>query len=117
MTNHKSHQMGSEMQQCINDCLDCHATCLETIAYCVQQGGRHVESAHFQLLMDCAEACQVAANFMCRGSELHGPYCGICAEVGDRCAASCDQFGDDEQMKACAEACRRCAESCRKMAA
>jgi len=116
-TSIKLHQMGAEMQQCINECLACHALCLETITYCVQKGGKHVEQSHLQLLTDCAEACQVSANFMCRGSELHGRYCAVCAEVCNRCAESCDKFGDDEQMKACAEACRRCAESCQRMAA
>jgi len=37
--------------------------------------------------------------------------------VCEQCAKSCAQFGDDTQMKACAEACRRCIECCRRMAA
>ena len=78
--------------------------------------GPHVEAAHLRLLLDCAEICQTSADFMLRGSELHGQVCGVCADVCDRCAQSCAQFGDDQQMQACAEECRKCAESCRKMA-
>lgn len=116
MPTYKSQQLSAEMQQCINDCLDCHATCLETITYCTQKGGKHVEAAHLGLLRDCAEICQTGANLMCCGSNIHARICAICAEVCERCAKSCDQFGGDTQMKACAEACRRCAQCCGRMA-
>jgi hypothetical protein len=109
-------QMNGAMEQCIRDCLDCHRVCLETVTYCLQQGGRHTEAAHIRLLLDCAEICQTSANFMIRGSDLHGRTCAVCAEVCRRCAEACEGFGDDRQMRRCAEACRRCAESCRQMA-
>jgi hypothetical protein len=80
-------------------------------------GGRHAESAHIRLMLDCAEICQTSANFMLRGSELHSRTCGVCAEVCERCARDCEQLGDDAHMRACAEACRRCADSCKHMAA
>lgn len=105
------------MQDCINNCLNCHNVCLETVSHCLQKGGRHAQAEHIRLLIDCAEICQTSANFMIRGSDLHTRTCAVCAEVCERCAESCEQFGDDEQMRTCAEACRRCAESCRRMAA
>ncbi len=108
--------MSEEMQRCITDCLNCNSICLETLTYCLQKGGKHGDAAHIRLLLDCGEICQTSANFMLRNSHLHGRICGVCAEVCDRCAISCDQFGDDAQMKACADACRRCAQSCRRMA-
>lgn len=113
---HESH--GAEMRQCIESCLDCHATCLETITHCLRMGGKHAEASHIRLLMDCVQICQTSADFMLRGSDLHGRTCGVCAEVCARCAEDCDRLaGDDELMRRCAEMCRRCAESCRKMAA
>jgi hypothetical protein len=36
--------------------------------------------------------------------------------VCERCAEVCEHFGDNTQMKSCAEACRRCARSCGDMA-
>ncbi|HSH79114.1 MAG TPA: four-helix bundle copper-binding protein [Herpetosiphonaceae bacterium] len=105
-----------EMQQCIQNCTDCHRICLETVAYCLRMGGKHAEAAHIRLLLDCAEICQTSANFMIRGSDFHGRTCGVCAEVCEACAQDCEQMGDDAQMRACAEMCRRCAESCRHMA-
>ncbi|MCX6023477.1 MAG: four-helix bundle copper-binding protein [Chloroflexi bacterium] len=40
---------------------------------------------------------------------------GACAELCERTAQACDQFGGDRQMQNCAEACRACADACRKM--
>ena len=109
--------MGSDMQQCIQECLNCHSICLATVAHCLEMGGTHASPQHIGLLLDCAEICQTSANFMLRGSALHTRTCGVCAEVCTRCAEECDRMGDDAQMRACAEQCRRCADSCRRMAA
>lgn len=104
-----------QMQTCIDDCLDCHSICLETVSHCLQMGGEHADPRHIGLLLDCAEICQTSANFMLRNSDFHSETCGVCADVCLACAASCEQFRDDKQMMACAEVCRRCAGSCREM--
>ena len=106
----------SEMQQCIQNCMDCHRICVETAAHCLQMGGEHAAARHITTLLDCAEICQTSANFMLRGSMFHGRTCAACAEICEQCAQACEQMGGDAQMQACAEACRRCAESCRQMA-
>lgn len=106
-----------DMQQCIQNCVDCHRICLETSAYCLQQGGKHSEASHIRLLLDCAEICQTSTDFMIRGSSLHPKTCRVCATICEACAQDCEGMGDDAQMKRCAEVCRKCAESCRQMAA
>lgn len=114
---HMTHsQISQEMQECIDNCLNCHSTCVEAINHCLQIGGPHAEPTHIRLLMDCAQVCQTSADFMLRMSDLHPETCGVCADVCERCAIDCERFGDDETMKACAQACRKCAESCRSMA-
>ena len=113
--NAATRQTNPEMQQCIENCTECHRVCLEAVAYCLQQGGKHAEAAHVRLLLDCAEICRTSADFMIRGSELHAVTCGACAEVCRRCAEECERMGDDEVMRRCAEVCRRCEESCRQM--
>lgn len=115
MTSHGT-QLSDEMQKCIDECRHCHGVCLETVRHCLEMGGKHAAPEHVILLLDCAEVCQTSANFMLRGSELHTRTCALCAEVCRRCAESCEQFDDDEKMRACAEACRRCADSCERMA-
>jgi len=116
MPDTKGHNLDEETLRCIEICLDCHKACLQTIPYCLQQGGMRAEPNHIRLMADCAEMCQTSANFMLRGSDLHHHTCGACAEVCERCAADCDRMSDDLRMAACAEECRRCAESCRAMA-
>ena len=106
-----------DLQQCIEECLNCHVACTTTAQYCLAQGGRHADPDHVGLLLDCAEICQTSANFMIRGSELHGHTCEACAAICERCADECDRHGEDPHMAACAEICRACARTCREMAA
>lgn len=108
------HQISPEMKACIEDCLRCHSACLGMASHhCLAQGGRHVEPAHFRLMLSCSEICRSAADMMLIGSQHHGRVCAVCAEICDACAKSCDALGD---MADCVETCRRCAESCRRMA-
>ena len=107
-----------EMRQCAEECHRCHDVCLETISICLHEGGEHAEAHHIRLMMDCVQICHTSADFMLRGSDLHGHVCRACAEVCRRCADDCEKLaGGHEHMKKCADACRKCAESCQKMAA
>lgn len=103
------------VRDCIDECVRCHEICLSTETYCLEQGGSHAEEAHITLLVDCADICQTAADFMLRGSDEHGRICAVCAVLCQRCAEDCDQFVGDDVMHACAEACRRCADSCEQV--
>jgi hypothetical protein len=105
-----------EMLVCIQNYQDCHRACLQTLAYCMKQGGRHAAPQHLRLLMDCADICLTSAAFMSRASDLHAYTCAACAAVCQACAEDCDQMSDDLRMKALADTCRHCAESCRAMA-
>ncbi len=107
---------GMMMSDCVAECEKANRACLETLRDCLERGGAHVAPAHVRLLLDCAEICQMTANFMLRGSAVHGIACGACAEVCERCAESCETFSGDSKMAACAETCRTCAKSCREMA-
>jgi hypothetical protein len=109
-------EMKQELEECIRECNECADECLKTIAYCLEQGGKHVGSAHMKLMMDCAEICRTSANFMLRESEMSMDLCMLCADICEECATSCESFGqDDAQMLECANACRACATSCREM--
>lgn len=109
-----SHPMDKSMQQCIDECHNCHSVCLhEAMNHCLETGGKHVEPSHFRLMLSCAEICETSANFMLMSSEQHREVCGVCAQVCEACAQSCEQVGE---MQETVDACRRCAESCRQMA-
>jgi urease alpha subunit len=113
MTHHDS-----SMAACIDACLNCHRTCLETIPHCLSKGGEHAASEHLTLLMVCADICRTSAGAMLLGVEVHHHTCRACAEIckacGDACAA---MSADDQAMKRCGDACLKCADSCRQMAA
>jgi hypothetical protein len=106
----------TEITQCIDACESCHRVCVDTVSYCLAQGGRHAALAHVRLLLDCAQICDTTKDFMVRGSNLHGTACQACADVCDACAAACEQFTGDAQMTACAQKCRSCADACRRAA-
>jgi len=40
-----------QMLACIQNCQDCHRACLQTLTYCMTQGGRHEEPEHLRLLL------------------------------------------------------------------
>ena len=100
-----------EMHECIHNCEECHDACLHEIHDCLKKGGKHAAADHIGLLMDCAQMCHIAHDFMLRHSRLHAVTCGACANICEDCAKSCEELGDNE----CAEICRRCAKSCRAM--
>lgn len=110
------HTRNENLQRCIDECQSCHEICVETVAHCLQQGGKHAEARHITTLLDCAQICATSADFMLRNSPEHRRTCEICAEICEQCAKSCDAMGEDDMMRRCAEECRRCAESCRQMA-
>ncbi|VIO67840.1 four-helix bundle copper-binding protein [Bradyrhizobium ivorense] len=104
-----------EMNRCIETCLSCYKTCLATaMNHCLVTGGKHVEPAHFRLMMACAEMCRTAAHFMLINTPHHKHTCRECAEICGECAEDCESVGG---MDECAAMCRACAESCRRMAA
>jgi hypothetical protein len=75
------------------------------------------ENRLIRLLADCADVCQACADFMLRGSSLHGLTCEACSRICTACAEACEEIAGNENLAACAETCRSCASSCQSMAA
>jgi hypothetical protein len=94
---------------------ECEAICIDTIQYCLQQGGAHVESSHMKLVLECAEICTTTVKFLLLGA-FHGQVSGVCANICEACAVSCEKFAGDSQMKEWADSCRLCAAACRRVA-
>ena len=104
------------MQECIEECLNCHAVCTMTAQHCLVTGGEHADVNVVGVLLDCAELCQVSANFMLRGSPFHAVTCAACAELCRACDEVCRSLADDEQLEHCASVCAACGDSCEIMA-
>jgi len=110
--------ISEEMRQCIENCMRCHRSCLETSYHCLSMGGDHAGQEHQGILRNCASICATSAEFMMAGSSLHTKTCSVCAEACEICAEDCAKMeGADEMMLRCAEICRECAATCRGMAA
>jgi hypothetical protein len=105
------------MQECIEECLNCHAVCTMTAQHALVKGGEYADVNVVGVLLDCAELCQVSANFMLRGSPFHAVTCAACAELCRACEEVCRTVPGDEQMEHCADVCAACADSCEQMAA
>ncbi|MBD4119066.1 ferredoxin, partial [Xanthomonas citri pv. citri] len=50
MTHHSAAHRPQAMNECIDNCTQCHAICLETINYCLTKGGVHAAPEHIALL-------------------------------------------------------------------
>lgn len=111
-----SHTVSDLMVRCTDNCVECARVCQETLAYCIEKGGKHADGAHLRALLDCIDACEASAHFLERSSDLHPAMCGVCADACIACAESCEDMGDDEQMARCAKVCRECASTCQEMA-
>jgi len=96
-----------QIQDCIQDCLNCHQVC-QNMATSIQQGQN---ATHRNLLLDCAELCQTTAHFLQHSSPLAGYVTQTCAQVCTHCKEVCNQAG----MNDCANACDICANSCQQM--
>lgn len=108
------HAITTDVQSCIDECLRCHTVCLaDAINHCLQMGGAHAAPDHIRIMLDCAQICATAADFMARGSAYHAQVCRVCAEICAACAASCEAVGS---MDDCVAACRACEAGCRRMA-
>jgi hypothetical protein len=116
MSHEPRHELSNEMDQCIQNCTECHRVCISTLDHCLEMGGDHAAAAHIKLLQDCADVCHASATLMIRGSQFQAAHCAMCAQVCERCAEDCERFADDDVMQECAQVCRRCAESCARMA-
>ena len=87
--------MHEAMRDCMEDCSSCHDICVETMAPCLTRGERHSDERVVRLLIDCAELCQVSANFMLRRSDLHADPARRalpCASAARSRAAACPRW-------------------------
>ncbi len=106
-------KLPAPIESCIEACLHCHRVCIQmAMTHCLEMGGRHVEPTHFRLMINCAELCELAANFQLAGSGFSEELCTLCGDVCTACAQSCRTL---DGMEACVQACEACAASCRSM--
>lgn len=104
-----------EMTACKEICTECQTTCINTLQYCKNQGGKYMDMTMMSMMRDCAEMCMMCVNMINDGSEFMGNACSLCAQICDRTAMACEQMTSDATMMFCAAICRKCAEACNQM--
>lgn len=104
------------MQDCLENCENCYRLCVQTLVYATHQTEKPIHEALLRLLMDCADICRATANYLMRGSDLHGSLCRVCASICERCAEFCGESREDAQLRLCEQVCLRCSESCAQLA-
>lgn len=62
-------------------------------------------------IVDCVDLCTTTASFIVRGSEHADDLREVCAELAKCVEESCEEYGDDEVLTACADACREAYEA------
>ncbi len=59
--------------------------------------GDQVDAGHFRLMLNCADICRTAADFLLSKSEFHVRLCAVCADVCEACAESCRAVANYEE--------------------
>jgi hypothetical protein len=106
-----------EWEHCIQSCRECHDSTTRAVRYCLEREQAFGSAGHIRLLLDCAQACEMTADFMLRGSDLYANVCAVCAEIAERCAQACEVMGEDRMMRQCVESCRECVRACQRAVA
>jgi len=103
------------MDHCIELCVKCARACAECMVACLGEQDVKARAKCIQSLVDCAEICFLAVQFMSRDSLHAKTLCKLCAEICDACAKECGMH-KDKHCPECARICMECADACRKMA-
>lgn len=99
----------------LDDIANCYLSCNEMLRHCLEMKGEHSNPDHLLLLVDCADICQVLLNFNYINSNAAKRVAELCAQICERCAASCAEFKEDPEMEECSAICKKCAQSCREL--
>lgn len=81
-------------------------TISECFTYCLGQGGEHVAKEHLTCMLDAWDGLNATAALVARGSPHADAFRSAAAAVVKACEESCEEFGQDQTMVACADACR-----------
>lgn len=106
--------LSGEADSCQQACRHCHEVCRKTAFDMSRAAAQETNQDHIRMLFECAELCELSANWQLSGSQYCNQICAVCAQVCRECESHCVGKVDLEE---CEYVCRRCAESCEAMAA
>lgn len=83
----------------------CHVAALDALRLTIDSGEGAARRERITLLVDTADICRTAADFVQRGSVHHAVVGRACAEVCRACREACEASGEPE-LAECIAACR-----------
>lgn len=89
--------------------------CQKTLDYCQLKKGKFSSDNVTGVLKDCIISCNATEKFINRGSGLKKKAAALTIDACNAVAKSCDQFGDDDRMQACANEARKCVGNLQKI--
>jgi hypothetical protein len=104
--------------RCIDDCIDCAATCTGDADADLAEPDTQELLRCFRLCLDCADVCDATRRVLIRQTE---PDLGVLRAAIEACIVACRVCAEEcekhashhEHCRICAEVCRRCEQSCR----
>jgi hypothetical protein len=95
---------------CVRALRACHDICLRAATVDrLMISGLPVPANHIRSMLDCAEICQVAANFLVRDSDNYVRICYEAAVICRELASMSEKFDNNMNVVA---ACNACASAC-----
>ncbi|MFT3839800.1 MAG: four-helix bundle copper-binding protein [Myxococcaceae bacterium] len=112
----------SELDVCINACLECAMVCTACADACLAEEQREELIRCIRLDADCADLCGVTARVLSRQTEIDRRVVegllSACTQACALCADECARHAEHmEHCRVCEEACRACQEACGRLSA
>jgi len=103
--------------RCINECLDCAASCTACADACLSESDLQDLVRCVRLNLDCADACDATGRIVTRQTtpdlRLISGMIEACSVACLACAEECELHAPHhEHCRVCAEVCRRCKQAC-----
>jgi hypothetical protein len=119
---HPSNVDRDVLLRCIEECLDCAASCTSCADADLAADDVHEMVRCIRLCLDCADACEATARIAIRQTE---PDLHVLRAMVEACAAACKACGDEcerhaahhDHCRICADVCRRCEQACGELVA
>jgi hypothetical protein len=114
--NERLNFLSVNMEEVIENCLECHRRCLSVMQHCLALGGNYVQPMIMNALSECSEVARVTADCIVTNSEFSHDLASLCARVCENTARKCNELDpEDGHLVTCVLICQQCADSCRNM--
>ena len=104
------------LQKCVVDCSNAKNVGIQTLRYCLEQGGKFADPENLNKIQDCNELCNIVCSFLLRKSVMTKEMLKICQKACEDCSLFCQQFKEDKQLEACGKYANQASESCKHLA-